>query len=112
VSAERVQPTPESPSGQAIVELQGMIHRRYPSAQFHVRSGIDDPETSYLVATVDVDDPDEVLDLVLDRLLQLQVDDGLAIAVLPIHTPARVQQTMRQVSERRPFKGMPALPVR
>lgn len=111
MSAERIQPTPESPSAPALAELQGAIGTRYPSTLFHVRRGIDDPETTYLVATVDVDDPDEVLDLVLDRLVQLQVDGGLAISVLPVHTSERVQRAIRQVGGRHAFTGTPAPPA-
>lgn len=108
MSAERRQLTPEAPSSQAVAELEGLIRTRYPSTEFRIRQGVDDPETTYLVATVDVDDPDEVLDLVLDRLIQLQVDEGLPISVLPIHTPERVERTMRQVSDRQAFKTTPA----
>jgi hypothetical protein len=110
MSAERLQITPESARAQALAELQGMIRARYPSTEFRVRPGVDDPETTYLVATVDVDDPDEVLDLVLDRLMRLQVDDGLPICLLPVHTPDRVQRTMRHVSKRQALKSTLAPP--
>lgn len=111
MSAERLQSTPESPNSRAMDELQGMIRARYPSTEFRIRPGVDDPETTYLVATVDVDDPDEVLDLVLDRLIQMQVNEGLPISLLPIHTPERVERTRRQVSDRQVFKTTPALPA-
>jgi hypothetical protein len=48
---------------------------------------------------VDVDDPDEVLDLVTDRLLELQLDEGIPIFVVPVHTPERISHTMRQVRQ-------------
>jgi len=40
-------------------------------------------------ATVDVDDPDEVVDLVIDRMLALQIDVGLSVHLIPIRTPER-----------------------
>lgn len=84
---------------QAVDELSVLIATRYPTTTFTVRRGIDDPEATYLVATVDVDDPDEVLDLVVERLLTLQVDEGIPVYVLPVHTPARVSRTITQLRQ-------------
>ena len=84
---------------QAIAELEELIQARYPTATFALRAGIDDPEATYLTATVDIDDPDEVITLVLDRLLELQLDEQLPIYVLPVHTPQRVAATLRQVQQ-------------
>jgi hypothetical protein len=111
-NTDGVQPSLGKPESRALAELQEVIRDRYPTAQFRVRSGVDDPETTYLIATVDVEDPDDVLDLVIDRLVQFQIDEGLAISVLPIHPPERVLQTMRQVSERHSFTPVPVLPAR
>ena len=58
---------------QVVAELMSTIKLHYPSAAFSVRNGIDDPEATYITAIVDIDDPDEVLDLVEDRLLALQL---------------------------------------
>lgn len=72
-----------------------LIRAHYPTAAFSVEHGIDDPEAVHLVATVDIDDPDAVVDLTIDRELQLQLDDGLPIHVIPRRTPARVAALQR-----------------
>lgn len=76
----------------AVDELTGLIESRYPSASL-VRPGVDDPDATYITAMVDIDDPDEVMDLVVDRLLELQLAAGLLVYVLPIHPPARAART-------------------
>lgn len=95
----------------AVAELAGAIRGRYPTATFRVRPGVDDPEATYLVATVDVEDPDAVLDLVVDRLLELQLDEHLPINVLPVHTPERVAETRQRLAQRRDVGApLPAAP--
>lgn len=74
----------------AIGELQATIARCYPTATFSVSNGADEPGNIHLTVTVDVDDTDEVLNLVLDRVLSLQVDEGIPLHVIPIRTPERV----------------------
>src|SRR5215216_6030568 len=74
----------------AVAELQHLIRSRYPTATFVVGEGWDDPEGVYITATVDLDDPDEVVDLIVARLLELQIDEGLPVYVIPIRTPERV----------------------
>ncbi len=81
---------------QAICELQEQIRGKYPSTSFALQQGIDDPEETWLVATVDIEDPDEVMDLVIDRLLELQLDEQVPVHVLPVHTPERIVQTLRR----------------
>lgn len=78
----------------ALAELRGLIAARYPSATFTV-SGGDDPPGVYLTAVVDIDDVDEVADVFLDRLVALQVDDGLPVYVIPIEPLERTLETMR-----------------
>lgn len=58
-----------------------------------MRHGIDDPEAIYITTIVDVEDPDEVLELVVDRLLALQLEEQIPIYLLPVHPPQRVAQT-------------------
>ena len=61
----------------------------YPTATFAV--GIeDDPEGVYMTATVDIEDIDEVMDVYLDRLIDLQLEQGLALHVVPVRTPERI----------------------
>lgn len=67
-----------------------MITEHWPSATFSVSRGEDNPEGIHLNTTVDIEDTDEVADLVIDRLLELQIDEGLPIHVIPIRPIERV----------------------
>ena len=78
----------------AIKELQEMIRERHPTATFDVAPE-EDPSGMYLTATVDVDDPDEVMDLVIDRLLELQIDEELPVYVVPVRPLERVVQSLQ-----------------
>ena len=73
----------------AVAELTGMIRARYPGATFAVGPG-EDPDGTYVTATVDVADTDEVFDVVVGRLLALQVGEGLPVHVLPVRPIERV----------------------
>jgi hypothetical protein len=74
----------------AIDELQGLILARYPEATFSVSPAEDDPRITHLVTTIDIDDTEEVIDLVIERMLQLQVEDGLPIYVVPVRPFSRI----------------------
>jgi hypothetical protein len=80
-----------------------------------VEPGIDDPETTHIVATVDLDDPDEAVDLVIDRMLELQLDGGIPVYVLPIRTPERVRKLARKLArelrEQRLWPSLPSVPL-
>ena len=78
----------------ALDELQKMIRERYPSAAFEIVQG-DDPEGTYLWTTIDGEDTDTVLDLVVDRLLELQVEERLPVYVIPIQPPESVGNARR-----------------
>ena len=80
----------------AVKELIGIIKQRYSTASFVVEPGEDDPEVTHVTTTVDIDDPDEVVDLVIDRMLELQLDEGIPIYVIPIRTPERVETLRRR----------------
>jgi hypothetical protein len=73
----------------AASELQEATAVRYPDATFELTSG-DDPAGLYLIPIVDVRDTEEVAEIVADRLLELQVDEGLSVYVFPIRPLARV----------------------
>ncbi|MDQ3656781.1 MAG: hypothetical protein M3457_17110, partial [Chloroflexota bacterium] len=62
----------------AIAELQDMIRTHYPSTVFAVGEA-EDPDGIYIRAVVDVDDPDEVTEVFIDRMIDLQVEDGLPV---------------------------------
>jgi hypothetical protein len=75
---------------QAVDELAQTIRQRYPEATFEISRGVDEPEQIHLWTTIDREDPDEVLELVLDRLLELEVEEGIPLYVIPIRTPERI----------------------
>ena len=99
MSHEQINPA-GSARQQAVVELQQLIQARYPDAVFEVGPGGDDPEGTYITAIVDLDDPDEVMDLVIERLLTFQIEERLPIQVVPIRTPERVAALEQQRASR------------
>ncbi len=65
---------------EAVEELKQLITARFPQAAFAIEEGFD-PEGIYLVTTVDIADTDDVIAVVGDRLVELQVDEGLPVYV-------------------------------
>lgn len=84
----------------ALDELRSTITERYPTASFAISRDVEEPENVHLMTTVDLDDPEEVLDLVIDRLIELQVEERIPVHVIPIRTPERILAELR--AERRP----------
>jgi hypothetical protein len=79
----------------ALDELKGLITAHFSQAAFVVEEGFD-PEGVYLVTTVDIDDTDEVISVVGDRLVELQVDEGLPVYVTPLRPMERVVAELRK----------------
>ena len=73
----------------AVAELQQMILDRYPDATFTVGTG-EDPPGTHMTATVDVEDLDEVFDVIVERLLEMQVEERLRVYVNPVRPIERV----------------------
>ncbi len=69
----------------AVDELQHLIRQLDPLAIFQVVSG-EDPTGTYLLATVDVEDTELVMDVYMERLLTFQIDEGLPLYVLPLRS--------------------------
>lgn len=90
----------DPPRRAAVEELMALVAEHYPSASFAIGPGQDEPEATHIVATVDLDDPDEVVDLVIDRMLTLQIDEGLPIHLIPIRTPERTEALLRRQRQR------------
>jgi hypothetical protein len=84
----------------AVAELQKLIRARFPEATFSVGLG-DDPPGVYLRAVVDVDDRWEFIDLVSDRLADMQFDEELPIYLVPSRTPERNAAIWRAILESR-----------
>lgn len=90
---------------QALAELQSLITQRYPEASFDVVYR-QDPDGMRLRATVDIEDPDEVMDLVIDKLYQFQVEQELPVYVVPVQPLARVAKQLRAHPVRRAPKNL------
>ncbi len=80
----------------ALDELQDLIREHYPQARFSVARGHDEPENVHLITTVDLEDADEVLDLVIDRVVELQVEERIPVHVIPVRPVGRVLETLRE----------------
>ena len=79
----------------AIAEMQALIRQHYPDATFDVSLG-DDPVGVYLWATVDVEDRNDVIDVYIDRLVDLHVEEELPFHVIPVRPPERVAAMLRE----------------
>jgi hypothetical protein len=90
----------------AVNELKGTIAKRFPQASFVVEEGFD-PKGIYLVTTVDIADTDEVMDVVGDRLVELQVDESLPIYVTPLRPIQRVIAEFREREHTPPASPLP-----
>jgi hypothetical protein len=97
MNQERPLPLPPAME-KAVNELKGTISERFPQASFIVEEGFD-PKGIYLVTTVDIADTDEVIDVIGDRLVELQVDEGLPIYVTPLRPMQRVIAELRELEQ-------------
>jgi hypothetical protein len=82
-------------------ELEALILQRYPDATFRVTRSPDEPAVIHLLATVDVEDTDTVLDAVVERMMDLQIADGLPIYVIPVRPPERVLALRNELAHQR-----------
>lgn len=101
MNAERLNELDSRAQG-ALTQLQELIQARFPTATFEVSRGEDDAESIHLTTVVDVEDPDEVVDAVIDRVLQLQDEEGIPVHVIPLRTPERMRDVMQAQQRRRP----------
>ena len=72
----------------AIEELKALILQHNPNARFRIGTNPDEAAIVELVVTVDDDDPNRLLDVVVDRQMELQVA-GLPVFVVTEPTPER-----------------------
>ena len=91
---------------EALHELKGLITARFPQAAFVVEEGFD-PDGIYLVTTVDIADTDEVIAVVGDRLVEMQVDEGLPVYVTPLRPIERVIAELRKREAATPPASLP-----
>lgn len=90
----------------AVQELKDLITERFPQAGFVIEEGVD-PEGIYLVTTVDIADTDEVIAIVGDRLVELQVDEGLPVYVTPLRPIERVIAHLQEREAATPPSPLP-----
>ncbi len=83
----------------AIDELIGIIRERYPEARFDVGLG-GESSGIHVRTTVDVEDTEDVTNLYMDRLVDMQVEEGLPIHVIPVRPLARTTEMLRQRREK------------
>lgn len=83
----------------ALDELRTMIATRYPEAAFAVYTWYESAGI-YLEATVDIDDVDEVFQVVVDRLVDIQVKDGIPVYVRVNQPRERVLAQFREQQSR------------
>jgi hypothetical protein len=81
---------------QAVTELENRVREQYPNAGFHVRRSTENPRIIHLMTTVDVEDRDEVMDVVIDRMMELQIEEKLPLFVIPVRPRARTLAMLRE----------------
>jgi hypothetical protein len=84
----------------AIAEMRELILSHFPETTFTVGEA-EDPDGVYMRAVVDIDDTDEVTQIFIDRMIDLQVDEGLPLYVVPVRTPERVAAALEQAKRDR-----------
>src|SRR5262245_21432862 len=92
----------------AVDELAGRIASSYPGAAFRVSHHPDDAGMVLLDAIVDMDDTEAVNDLILERMEQLRLDEGVPILVIPLRTPERVAR-LREAMQAARWSAIPAV---
>jgi hypothetical protein len=78
----------------AVRELQGLISARYPEAAYEVVQG-EDPPGARLLVMANVPEDEDVLDVVVDRLLEMQVEEGLPLYVIPLSSPRGTSERLQ-----------------
>ncbi len=92
----------------AIAEIEALILSHFPEATFDVALG-DDPEGTYLTATVDIEDTDEVIDVIVERMLEMQVDEGIPLYPIIVRP---IERVLAEIRAPQPSWTRPLLPMR
>lgn len=91
----RIRPDPNNPRIQAALdELKTRILAIFPDATFDVSVGAigDGSRRVYLHVTADAESVMDVLESCAERLVDMEVEEGLPVDVLPHLTPERMAQ--------------------
>ena len=86
---------------EAAEELKSTIRATYPDAQFNLSRAPDDPHLWLLWTFADVDDPEEVSGLVIDRVVDMLAEDHIPIQIVSMgrsnpvsgHGPEKMRKT-------------------
>lgn len=81
-------------------QLQETISSQYPTTIYELVRSPDDPAALHLLAAADVDDPDEVGDLVVERVVTLQVAEGIPLHLIPLRSHKRIADARAAVPGR------------
>jgi hypothetical protein len=87
----------------AVEDLTKLVRKHYPKATFQVVPAPEDSTITHIFATVDLDDPEEVTDLTIERELAL-IEAGIPVYVIPLRTPKR-EAALRQRIDRECREG-------
>jgi hypothetical protein len=93
--------TLDVPRQQAVADLSLLIRARYPTVALSVGPAPDEPGTTHITAVVDLDDPDELTDLTIERELAYQLEEGIPVYVIPRRTPERTDALRTRLATRR-----------
>jgi hypothetical protein len=105
------QPLALDPKMQAAVdELQDLIRQRHPEAQFRASPDPEGSDAVHLIAVLDVDDTDLVVDEFIDRMMQLQIEEQLPLFVIPVRTPER-EIALREAAQAQKWVAVPTAPI-
>ena len=82
---------------EAAEELKATIRAKYPDAEFNLTRAPDDRHGWLLWTTVDVDDPAEVSGLVVERTVDMLVEEHIPISVIAMRRtrPRSAHQTQK-----------------
>ena len=75
---------------EAAEELKAIVRARYPEAQFILARAPDDHHIWLLWTEIDIEDPDEVRRLTLDREAEMLEEDNILLHMVPIRSLKRV----------------------
>ncbi|MDQ3695277.1 MAG: hypothetical protein M3464_16855 [Chloroflexota bacterium] len=77
---------------EAVADFKRLLRDRYPDATFEVKLG-GEPDGVYLMATIDHENTFDVIAHIRDRLLEVQVDEGLPVYVIPLRADHSIRSS-------------------
>jgi hypothetical protein len=84
----------------AVDEMKHLIASNFPVVEFSVHQG-EESERIHLDAVLDMDETLEVLDLILGRMVELQIEEGLPLVVIPLPTLERNAALLERHAQQR-----------